>query len=76
MVGDGETAVIGGLIRTGETRFHEGIPILSSIPVFGALFRSSDTRHERRELLIFVTPRIVRGMAIHEDGQEEEQDER
>jgi type II secretory pathway component GspD/PulD (secretin) len=66
MVADGETAVIGGLIRTGETTFHEGLPVLSSIPILGHLFRSTDVRHERRELLIFVTPRIVRGMASQE----------
>jgi type IV pilus assembly protein PilQ len=66
MVSDGETAVIGGLIRTGDTKFREGIPILSGIPILGGLFRSSDTRDERRELLIFVTPRIVRGMASQE----------
>ncbi len=63
MVADGETAVIGGLIRTNETRFEEGIPVLKSIPIIGNLFKSSDVRKDRRELLIFVTPRIVRGMA-------------
>ena len=59
MVGDGETAVIGGLIRTNESRFEEGIPVLRTIPVLGNLFKSSDVRKERRELLIFVTPHIV-----------------
>jgi type IV pilus assembly protein PilQ len=59
MVADGETAVIGGLIRTADTEFQSGIPILRSIPLLGALFRSSDTRRENRELLIFVTPRVV-----------------
>jgi type IV pilus assembly protein PilQ len=60
MVGDGETAVIGGLIRTNEGKFEEGVPILRSIPVLGNLFKSSDVRRERRELLIFITPRIVK----------------
>jgi len=63
MVNDGETAVIGGLVRTSETDFEQGIPVLRSIPILGALFRSSDTRTESRELLIFVTPRIVEGLA-------------
>jgi type IV pilus secretin PilQ/predicted competence protein len=63
MVNDGETAVIGGLIRTSETRFTQGIPILRSLPLIGALFRSSDTRKENRELLIFVSPKVVEGMA-------------
>lgn len=63
MVADGETAVIGGLIRTNESRFEEGVPLLKSIPILGNLFKSSDVRKDRRELLIFITPRIVRGMA-------------
>ncbi len=63
MVNDGETAVIGGLIRTSETKFTQGIPILRSLPLIGALFRSSDTRKENRELLIFVSPKVVEGMA-------------
>lgn len=63
MVNDGETAVIGGLLRTSETKFTQGIPILGSLPLVGGLFRSSDTRKENRELLIFVSPRVVEGMA-------------
>jgi type II secretory pathway component HofQ len=66
MVQDGGTAVIGGLIRTSETRFEEGIPILRSIPLLGHLFRTSDVRKERRELMVFVTPRIVHGLASTE----------
>lgn len=59
MVDDGETAVIGGLIRSSETQFERGIPLLRSIPLLGAFFRQSDTRTESRELLIFVSPRVV-----------------
>lgn len=66
MVRDGETAVIGGLVRTNETKFTEGVPIIKDIPLLGRLFESSDTRKDRRELMIFVTPRIVRGMASNE----------
>lgn len=60
MVGDGETAVIGGLIAAKRTEFKRGIPYLMDIPILGNLFRSSDIRSEKRELLVFVTPRIVR----------------
>jgi len=63
MVMDGETAVIGGLIRTNETKFAQGIPVLRSLPIIGALFQSSDTRKEKRELVILVTPTIVENMA-------------
>jgi type IV pilus secretin PilQ/predicted competence protein len=60
MVREGETAVIAGLIRTQNLEFTRGVPYLKDVPVLGHLFRSSDTREEKRELLVFVTPRIVR----------------
>ncbi len=66
MVKDGETAVIGGLVRTSEVDFRQGIPILRSIPLLGALFGTSDVREESRELLIFVTPRVVNKMAMNQ----------
>jgi type IV pilus assembly protein PilQ len=59
MVNDGETAVIGGLIRSNETTTKRGIPILMDIPLIGMLFRSSSTTQAKRELLIFVTPKIL-----------------
>jgi type IV pilus secretin PilQ/predicted competence protein len=63
MVNDGETAVIGGLIAQQETRFTQGVPVLKSLPVLGHFFRMSDVRRENRELMIFVTPRIIHGSA-------------
>jgi type IV pilus assembly protein PilQ len=63
MVNDGETAVIGGLIRTNEAEREDGVPLLKDIPLFGNLFKSSNTTRESRELLILVTPRIVRDVA-------------
>jgi type IV pilus assembly protein PilQ len=59
MVNDGETAVIGGLIRSNETETKRGVPILMDIPIVGHLFRSSSNTHAKRELLIFVTPKIL-----------------
>lgn len=63
MVDNGQTAVIGGLIRTNELTFEQGIPVLRSIPILGHLFKFEDKRVEKRELLIFVTPRVVTDMA-------------
>lgn len=63
MVNNGETAVIGGLIRTSEIEFEQGIPILRSIPIIGVLFKKTDTRRESRELLIFISPQVVERMA-------------
>ncbi len=59
MVSNGQTAVIGGLLNTRKTKFQRGVPILKSVPVLGYLFRSTDEQDDKRELLIFVTPRIV-----------------
>ena len=60
LVADGNTVVIGGFIRRRETKQVRGIPILKSIPILGALFRESTTAIEDRELLIFITPTIIR----------------
>ena len=59
MVNDGETAVIGGLIRSNESTTKRGVPILMDVPLLGNLFRSTSTTKQKRELLIFVTPNII-----------------
>jgi len=59
VVGDGQTAVIGGLMRDGDMVTEVGIPLLKDIPLLGRLFKNTDHQVEKRELLIFVTPRIV-----------------
>ena len=61
LVADGNTVVIGGFIRRRESKQVRGIPILKSIPILGALFREEATTVEDRELLIFITPTIIRG---------------
>jgi len=61
LVRDGNTVVIGGFIRRRESKTTRGIPILKSIPILGALFRETTTTLEDRELLIFITPTIIRG---------------
>jgi type IV pilus assembly protein PilQ len=59
MVNDGETAVIGGLIRSNESTTRRGVPVLMDVPLLGNLFRSTSTTKQKRELLIFVTPKIL-----------------
>ncbi len=68
MVNDGETAVIGGLIRSNEAEREDGVPLLKDIPLFGNLFKSSNSTKESRELLILVTPRIVRQVSTGGSG--------
>jgi type IV pilus assembly protein PilQ len=63
MVDNGQTAVIGGLIRSNTTSVNRGVPILKDLPLLGALFRGTSEIKEKRELLIFVTPRIINSFA-------------
>lgn len=58
---DGDTIVLGGICRTTETTAESGVPWLSRIPVLGWLFKTKTVVRDRKELLIFVTPRIVEG---------------
>lgn len=60
LVNDGETIVIGGIIIREESLSKKGVPGLSKIPVLGWLFKSQSKIEQKRELLIFVTPTIVK----------------
>jgi len=59
-VPDGGTTVIGGIYRTEDSITREGVPFLHQIPILGNLFKSFARTKENRELLIFITPRIIR----------------
>lgn len=59
-VADGETVVMGGLIRKQETFTLRETPLLSQIPIIGKLFQGRRTVKNNSELLVFVTPKIVR----------------
>lgn len=59
VVRDRQTVVIGGLIGSEESRFRRGIPILKDIPLLGYLFRDTETRGRKTELVIFLTPYLV-----------------
>jgi len=59
LVGDGETAVIGGLTVSGVTVSKSGIPFLVDLPILGGLFGFTERRENRRDLLILVTPHIL-----------------
>jgi type IV pilus assembly protein PilQ len=59
MVKDGQTFVIGGLVKEKDIQTDYGVPFLMDIPVLGQLFRKSVTSREKNELLVFVTPHII-----------------
>lgn len=56
----GETLVLGGLIRDNSTTGSTGIPLLHEIPVLGAMFGTKSTKGDRTELLVIITPKVVR----------------
>lgn len=59
-VRSGETLVLGGLIRDNDTSGNSGVPALKDIPLFGALFGTQTRSANRTELLVMITPRVVR----------------
>jgi general secretion pathway protein D len=62
-VQSGETIVLGGLIQDNRLNSQSGIPFLSRLPIVGALFGSRDSTKSRTELLVLLTPRVIRGVA-------------
>ena len=58
-VNNGDTVIIGGLLRTDKVRTGTSVPIISRIPILGMAFRHKHSEEEERELIIFITPRIV-----------------
>ena len=59
MVEDGGTLIVGGIYEEESTNAVNKVPVLGDIPVVGNLFKSRGKRENRRELLIFITPRIM-----------------
>jgi general secretion pathway protein D len=59
-VQSGETLALGGLIRDNQSESVSGVPILKDIPILGNLFKSTVDNTTRAELLVLITPRVVR----------------
>ena len=60
LVNDGETVVLGGIYETETRETFQKVPVLGDIPYLGALFRNSERVSNKSELLIFITPKILR----------------
>lgn len=70
-VRSGEALVLGGLIRDNTTSGKSGVPLLQDIPVIGSLFGATAKRTDRTELLVIITPRVVRtAQDLRQVGQE------
>lgn len=73
MVKDGHTVVIGGLFRDATTRTRSQVPFLGSLPGVGPLFRQQTDATQREEVIILLTPHIVKDMDQYAQASEEEQ---
>jgi type IV pilus assembly protein PilQ len=60
MVGDGQTVVLGGILETTRRDSEKKVPYIGDIPVLGHLFKNTTKVNNKNELLIFVTPKILR----------------
>jgi type II secretory pathway component GspD/PulD (secretin)/tetratricopeptide (TPR) repeat protein len=73
-VWDGQTVVIGGLMREDVQKTEDKTPIIGDIPLVGRLFRTNVDQHIKRNLVIFVTARVITpsGLAFNNEEEEEE----
>ena len=60
LVNDGQTVVLGGILQTTQREDDTKVPFLGDIPILGHLFKSTDHKDDKDELMIFITPKIVR----------------
>ncbi len=59
IVQDGHTLVLGGIINETKQTTRNGLPLLSDLPLVGYLFGSTTNSHQRKELILMVTPRVI-----------------
>ncbi len=60
LVNDGQTVVLGGILETTKTKSSDKVPYLGDIPILGHLFKTTTDVNNKTELLIFITPKILR----------------
>ncbi|HEX6397283.1 MAG TPA: type II secretion system secretin GspD [Steroidobacteraceae bacterium] len=60
LIEDGGIVVLGGLIQDGDTRGEQRVPYLGRIPVIGELFKTRSRKREKRNLMVFIRPKILR----------------
>ncbi len=59
IVNDGDTIVIGGILKTSDQRIESGVPWFMKIPVLGWLFKTEGITKQRKQLMVFITPKII-----------------
>src|SRR5213076_2229845 len=75
-VWDGQTVVLGGLMREDVQKTEDRTPIIGDLPIVGRLFRTNAEQHVKRNLIIFVTARLINpgGRAVRPNEEIEESD--
>jgi type II secretory pathway component GspD/PulD (secretin) len=61
LIHEGETVVIGGVFRQLTNNAESGVPFLRSVPILGWAFKNSTRQDDRTELVVFITPRVLKG---------------
>lgn len=61
---DGETSIIGGLIQDARSKGNQKIALLGDIPIIGSLFAGHTSKNDKTELVLAITPHIVRGLVV------------
>jgi type II secretion system protein D len=74
-VQDNETVVLGGLIQTRDSRGEQKVPLVGDIPILGPLFRFQNQEQRRSELLVILTPRVIRTIDDYRQLSVQERDE-
>jgi type IV pilus assembly protein PilQ len=64
LLADGETAVIGGILVVDRGQTVTKVPFFGDLPLIGWLFKSKTMSEDKKELIIFITPRVVRQEVI------------
>jgi len=68
VIDDGDTVVIGGVTRESDEKVDRGLPWLLRIPILGYLFKQEELTKDKRQLLIFVTPKILKNDSFAESS--------
>jgi len=76
VVKDGETMVVGGILKATTSKAHSGLPWVAKVPILGWLFKYESLQKERKQLLIFITPRVVKGDKPSPVGDAKQQDKK
>ncbi len=68
LVDNGETVVLGGVLKIDDERSMAKIPFFGDLPLIGGLFRNKHYKYQPRELIIFITPKIIDPLKVSDNG--------